>query len=105
MMTGLYFQGYILPDRPMKPTEKLVNDLLATMGIAPSEATPDADFIKDLVLDSLDMADLIIQMENKAKVQIPTEDWEKMRTVAEAVEYLEVRIAETAAGTIHDHAV
>lgn len=64
-----------------------------------SEATKiDADkisagtsFIDDLNLDSLDIVELMMKMEEEFKVEIPEGDAEKLKTVGDVVRYLQSR--------------
>ena len=64
-----------------------------------SEATKiDADkinkttsFVDDLNLDSLDIVELIMKMEEEFKVDIPEVDAEKLKTVGDVITYLESR--------------
>lgn len=64
-----------------------------------SEATKiDADkinsgtsFIDDLNLDSLDIVELMMKMEEEFKVEIPEGDAEKLKTVGDVVQYLQSR--------------
>ena len=51
-----------MQDIPKKVTEILVEKL----GIAQSEITPDANFVKDLGIDSLDYAEIVMEFEQTA---------------------------------------
>lgn len=51
--------------------------------------TPEAQFVNDLGADSLDTVELIMALEEKFDVQIPDEKAEKIKTVGEAIEYIE----------------
>ena len=52
------------------------------------EVTSDASFIDDLNADSLDLVELIMSLEEEFNVKIPDDDAEKIRTVRDAMEYL-----------------
>ena len=54
----------------------------------PDEVTPEASF-EDLGADSLDMVELTMAFEEEFDIEIPDEDAEKIRTVQDAVSYLE----------------
>ncbi len=56
-----------------------------------SEVTEDASFIDDLGADSLDVVDLVIGFEDEFGIQIPDEDAEQIRTVKQAVDYIEAK--------------
>lgn len=67
---------------------KVKNILVDKMGIAETEVTPDANFIKDLGIDSLDYAELIMEFEQIFDMRIPDEDAEQLTTVNAAVKYI-----------------
>ena len=53
------------------------------------EVTEDSSFIEDLGADSLDVVELVMAFEEEFDVEIPDEDAEDIRTVDDAVSYLE----------------
>jgi acyl carrier protein len=55
--------------------------------------TPEASFIEDLGADSLDIVELVMEFEKEFEIDIPDEDAEKLRTVGDAVAYLEAKVA------------
>ena len=59
------------------------------MGVKPEEVTPTASFVDDLGADSLDTVELIMALEEEFNVEIPDEDAEKMKTVGDAIKYIE----------------
>jgi acyl carrier protein len=69
---------------PKKVTEILVDKL----GIAESEITPEANFVKDLGIDSLDYAEIVMEFEQTFDIRIPDDDAEKMQTFGQAVQYI-----------------
>ena len=73
---------------PKKVTEILVEKL----GIAESEITPDANFVKDLGIDSLDYAEIVMEFEQTFDIRIPDDDAEKMQTFGQAVKYIQEKI-------------
>jgi len=70
--------------------KKIVVDLL---GVEPDKVTPDADFREDLGADSLDLVELIMEFEEQFGGTISDEDAQKIKTVGQAVEYAEQRLA------------
>ncbi len=74
--------------------EAITNILVEKLGIAQSEVTPDASFIKDLGIDSLDYAELIMEFEQKFDIRIPDTDAEKLSTVNQAVKYINDKVNE-----------
>lgn len=63
------------------------------MGIATKALTPNASFIKDLGLDSLDFAELLMELELVFAVEIPVVEAENLRTVQEAVQFINHKIS------------
>ena len=57
-------------------------------GIEPSEVTPEKSF-DDLDIDSLSMVEIAVQTEDRYGVEIPDEDLAKLRTVQDAVDYIQ----------------
>ena len=73
----------------LKITEILVNKL----GISETEVTADANFIKDLGIDSLDYAELTMEFEQAFDIQIPDSDAEQLNTINQAVDYIKSKLA------------
>ena len=63
-------------------------------GIEPSEVTLDKAFIDDLDIDSLSMVEIAVQLEDKYGVKVPDEDLAGLKTVGDAVAYIQKLEAE-----------
>ena len=50
---------------------------------------PESSFIDDLGADSLGLVELVLAFEEAFQIDIPDEDTEKIRTVHDAIEYIE----------------
>jgi acyl carrier protein len=59
------------------------------LSVEPDEVTPEATFVEDLRADSLDMVELSMAFEEEFQVDIPDEDAEKIKTVQDAVNYID----------------
>jgi acyl carrier protein len=59
------------------------------LGVDESDVTPDASFREDLEADSLDLVELIMELEEQFGMEIPDEEAEKITTVEEAVDYVQ----------------
>jgi acyl carrier protein len=68
-----------------KVKEIIINEL----GVDPEKVTPEASFVDDLGADSLDTVELVMAFEEEFTIDIPDEDAEQMRTVGEAIAYIE----------------
>lgn len=73
-------------------TEKVRSILVDKLGIASTEVTPDANMLRDLGIDSLDYAELIMEFEQTFDIRIPDEDAEQLITVKEAIAYINSKI-------------
>ncbi|MFC1925319.1 acyl carrier protein [Chloroflexota bacterium] len=67
--------------------------IVEQLGVEEDEVVPSASFIEDLNADSLDLAELMIALEEEfsnpgREVTIPDEDAKKLITVKDAVEYI-----------------
>jgi acyl carrier protein len=63
------------------------------LDVREDEVTPDATFNEDLGADSLDVVELLMAFETEFGVTIPDDEAEKIRTVADAVNHLEAKLA------------
>jgi acyl carrier protein len=73
-----------------KVKEIIINEL----GVDPEKVTHGASFVEDLGADSLDTVELVMAFEEEFGVDIPDEDAEKMRTVGDAIAYIERQAGE-----------
>ncbi len=78
----------------MENIHQTISDILVDkLGLAETEVTTDANFIKDLGIDSLDYAELIMEFEQAFDLKIPDNDAESLVTINQAVEYIRQKIA------------
>lgn len=59
------------------------------LGLAPEQVTPEASFTTDLGADSLDTVELIMEFEKEFDLEVPDEDAQNIKTVKDAVDYIE----------------
>jgi len=59
------------------------------LGVDESEVTPEASFKDDLGADSLDIVELVMELEDEFDMEISDEDAEKITTVGEVISYIE----------------
>jgi acyl carrier protein len=62
--------------------------LVEQLGVEPNDVEESARFQEDLNADSLDLVELIMEMEDRFGIKIPDEQAEKITTVGEAVDYV-----------------
>ena len=53
--------------------------------------TPDAEFVNDLKLNSLELADLVVLCEERYGIEIDEQDVHSLLTVGDLVEYIEAK--------------
>jgi acyl carrier protein len=70
-------------------TETITDILVDKLGISPTEVTPDANLIKDLGIDSLDYAEIVMEFEQIFDIKIPDTDAENFETIKDAINYIE----------------
>ncbi|MEV6060229.1 meromycolate extension acyl carrier protein AcpM [Nocardia asteroides] len=63
-------------------------------GIDVAEVTIEKSFVEDLEIDSLSLVEIAVQLEDKYGVKIPDEDLASLRTVGDAVAYVQRMEAE-----------
>ncbi|MDQ4105723.1 MAG: acyl carrier protein [Actinomycetota bacterium] len=68
--------------------EKIKEITADRLGVEESDVTPEASFRQDLEADSLDLVELIMELEEQFGMEIPDEEAEKITTVEEAVDYV-----------------
>ena len=69
--------------------DKVKQIIVEQLGVDEGEVTPNASFVDDLGADSLDTVELVMAFEEAFDLGIPDEDAEKIRTVKDAVDYIE----------------
>ena len=71
--------------------EKVKSIIVDQLGVNESEVTGSASFVDDLGADSLDTIELVMAFEEAFGIDIPDEDAEKIKTVQDAIEYIEAQ--------------
>ncbi|WQZ79732.1 acyl carrier protein [Helicobacter pylori] len=62
------------------------------LNIDASQVTPEAKFVNDLGVDSLDIVELIMALEEKFGIEIPDEQAEKIVNVGDVMRYIEKQL-------------
>jgi acyl carrier protein len=68
--------------------ERIREVLAERLSVEESDVTEEANFQEDLGADSLDLVEMIMELEDQFGIKIPDEDAQKIQTVGQAVEYV-----------------
>lgn len=69
--------------------EQKVKGIIAEqLGVSEDEIKTTSSFIEDLGADSLDIVELVMAMEEEFEVEIPDEEAENIKTVQDAINYI-----------------
>lgn len=69
--------------------EKVKSIIVEQLGVEADKVTDNAQFIEDLGADSLDTVELVMAFEENFDIEVPDEEAEKLRSVADVVAYIE----------------
>lgn len=70
---------------------KMKQIIAEKLGVSEDKVIPQSSFVDDLGADSLDQVELIMALEDEFNIEIPDEDAEKIRTVKDALDYIEAK--------------
>ena len=72
--------------------ERVSKVIVDRLGVDESEVTLQASFRDDLGADSLDVVELVMELEDEFDMEISDEDAEKISTVGDAIAYIESKL-------------
>lgn len=77
----------------MAVEQKVKQIIVEQLGVDEAQVDSNASFVDDLGADSLDIVELVMAFEEAFDLDIPDEDAEKIRTVKDAVDYIDGKMA------------
>ena len=72
--------------------EKVIQIVSEQMSVDKGEISRDTSFVNDLNADSLDTVELVMELEDEFDLTIPDEEAEKLKSVGEAIVYIQGHI-------------
>jgi acyl carrier protein len=73
----------------MNVEEKVKGIIMEQLGVEEEEVTAAASFADDLGADSLDQVELVMALEEEFNIEISDEEAEKIKTVQDAISYIQ----------------
>ena len=68
--------------------DKLVEIMMDQLSVQPQDITPETSFKDDLALDSLDLYDLVMALEDEFNIEMPTERESEIETIDDLIRIL-----------------
>ena len=72
----------------MAVEEKVISIVAEQLSVSADEVNRESSFIDDLKADSLDVVEMVMEFEDAFDITIPDDDYDKIRTVGDAIEYI-----------------
>ena len=73
--------------------ERVVEIVCENLAVNRDQVKRETAFIEDIGADSLDIVELIMELEEEFEITIPDDQAEKIKTVGEAIHYIQREIA------------
>lgn len=74
--------------------EQVISIVSEQLSVSKDEVTLESNFIDDLKADSLDLVELVMEFEDEFGITVPDDDYEKIRTVGDAITYIKEKASE-----------
>ena len=69
--------------------DKIISMICEQFGMEPEDLSEDTTFIEDMGIDSVDVVELVVELEDEFGLdEIPEEDLKKLRTIGDLAEYV-----------------
>jgi acyl carrier protein len=76
-------------ESPVGTEEKVISIVSEQLSVPKEEISRQSKFVDDLKADSLDVVELVMAFEDAFGISIPDDDYEKIQTVGNAIDYIE----------------
>lgn len=78
----------------MAVEQRVVEIVCEHLAVNKEQINRGTSFMEDIGADSLDIVELVMELEEEFDIQIPDDQAEKIKTVGEAIDYIEVKLKE-----------
>jgi acyl carrier protein len=78
--------------------ERIIQIVCDNLGVSKEQVTRNTSFQEDIGADSLDIVELVMELEEEFEITIPDEEAEKIKTVGQAIDYIEAKLKEKGSG-------
>ncbi len=75
----------------MSVEEKVFGIVSDQLDAPKEDVTRESSFVDDLKADSLDIVELVMALEDEFDIKIPDEDYDKIKTVGDVINYIEAK--------------
>ena len=69
--------------------DKVMDIVCKQLNVSKDKLKPETSFVNDLSADSLDLVELVMELEEEFGVSIPDEEAEKIQTIGDAIKFVE----------------
>lgn len=73
----------------MAVEEKVISIVSDQLDTPKEDISRESSFVDDLKADSLDIVELVMALEDEFEIKIPDEDYDKIKTVGDVINYIE----------------
>ena len=78
--------------------ERVIQIVCDNLGVNKEQVTRTTSFQEDVGADSLDIVELVMELEEEFEITIPDEEAEKIKTVGEAIDYIKKEVEKKKGG-------
>ena len=82
----------------MSVENRVIEIVCEHLAVQKDKVTRATSFVEDIGADSLDIVELVMELEEEFDIQIPDDQAEKIKTVGEAIDFIEARQKEKGTG-------
>lgn len=76
----------------MSVEQRVIEIVCEHLAVNKDEVKRETNFIEDIGADSLDIVELVMELEEEFDIQIPDDQAEKIKTVGEAIDFIDAKI-------------